>query len=269
MLLCQAPQCPTSCLWYRWTLRYEPVCATQSHRCLQRLWTRGLWSYWSSTLLSVCLVMSTITSRFSSLNPRVSLVSMERVDRVVVELPTSDVAPGGHLAISPATDQFTPLNPQESQVSYLSSVQLSPNRVRIYVDIDTLDVFPVLAASPRTDGYIPLISPVSSPGSPAAGSLPDEVAASCDSTIGSLATSLSITYHAANLQLLSPPLIPLPDTVLLHADPALLLKLTQTYHDFLPPQEPVPSVDPPLGLFCPVRGRLMRQPSQLPPAIIC
>ena len=53
---------------------------------------------------------------------------------------------------------------------------------------------------------------------------------------------------------MTPPLIPLPDTVLLHADSTLLLELTQTYHDFLPPHEPVPAVDtPPLtsrkGLF--------------------
>ena len=186
----------------------------------------------------VCLDISTITSRFAPLNSRVSPVSMESIDRVVVESPTSDVALGGHLDISPVTDQFAPLTPQESQVSQLSSVQLSPNRVRLDFDMDTLDVFPVFPVSPKTDGYLPLISHVSSPGSPAAGSLLDEVALSRDSTIGSLATSLSITDHAANLQLLSPPLIPLPDTVLLHAglpliqlpdtvflhaDPALLL----------------------------------------------
>ena len=40
---------------------------------------------------------------------------------------------------------------------------------------------------------------------------------------------------------MTPPLIPLPDTVLLHANPALLLELTQIYHDFHLPQEPVPA----------------------------
>ena len=114
--------------------------------------------------------MSTITSRFSPLNSPVSLVSMESVDRVAVESPKSDLAPVVHLDISPVTDQFAPLNPQES---HLSSVQLSPNRVRVDYDIDTLDAFPVFAASPRSGGYLPLISPISSPGSPAAGSLPD------------------------------------------------------------------------------------------------
>ena len=85
----------------------------------------------------------------------------------------------------------------------------------------------------------------SSLGSLAAGSLPDEAAESRDNTIRSTATLLSITDHAANLQLLTPPLNPFPDEVLLQADPALLFKLTQTYNDFLPPQEPVPAVDPP------------------------
>ena len=61
--------------------------------------------------------------------------------------------------------------------------------------------------------------------------------------------SLSITDHAANLHLLAEPLIPLTEAVLLHTDPALLLKLTQTHHDFLPPQEPVPSVNPPQAVL--------------------
>ena len=37
--------------------------------------------------------MLTITSRFSTLNPQVSPISTEIVDRVVVESPVSDVAP--------------------------------------------------------------------------------------------------------------------------------------------------------------------------------
>ena len=84
-----------------------------------------------------------------------------------------------------------------------------------------------------------------SPTALAAGSLLDEATGSYHSTIGSPATSLSITDHAANLQLLSEQLSPLPDAVLLHTDPALLLELTQTYHDFIPPQKSIPSVDPP------------------------
>ena len=107
-----------------------------------------------------------------------------------------------------------------------------------------------LQASPRSVGYLPLLLHISSPespssrASPVAGSLPDEAAELCDSAIGSPATSLSITDHTANLQLLTPPLIPLLGTILVQADPALLLELTQTYQDFfLLPQEPVPAVD--------------------------
>ena len=172
------------------------------------------------------------------------LVSTEGVDWVVVELPVSNVVLVVELNMFPDTSQFALLNPQGSQVSsHLSLVQLSPNRVRFDFDLDTIDVF---AASPRSGGYLPLISPVSSLQSPSshaspdAGSLPDEAAASRDSAIGSPATSLSITDHTADLHLMTPPLIPIPDMVFLQADPALLLELTQTYYDFLPPQEPVP-----------------------------
>ena len=56
-------------------------------------------------------------------------------------------------------------------------------------------------------------------------------------------TSLSITDHAANLHLLSEPLI--PDEILFDTDPARLLDLTQIYQDCVPPQGPVPSVVPP------------------------
>ena len=162
--------------------------------------------------------MSTITSQFSPLNPRVSRFSTESVDRLAVESPVSDDVPIVELDMIPDVSQFALLNPQGSQVSQLSSVQLSPNRVRLDFDMDTVDVFPVFVASPRSGGYLPPVSPVSSPelpssrASPAAGSLPDEAAASRDRVIGSLSTSLSITDHRANLRLLTPPLIPLPDT---------------------------------------------------------
>ena len=188
----------------------------------------------------VCSDMSTIRSRFSPLNSLVSPVSMESVDWVVVESPPSNVTLVAHLDTPPVTNLVVPLVSRESQESHLSSVQLLPNKVRVDYDIDTLDVFPVFSVSPRSDGYQPLVSPVSSQGSLTAGSLPDEAAASRASTFGSSAMSLSITDHAANLQLLTPPLIPLPDAVLLQADPALLFKLTQTYSDFLLPRSRLP-----------------------------
>ena len=81
-----------------------------------------------------------------------------------------------------------------------------------------------------TDIYPCVIIPVSKPGSPgapaapAAGSLLDVAAGLRDSSIGSRCL-------AQTMQLLSPLLIPLPDTVLLHTDPALLLELTQISHD--------------------------------------
>ena len=104
-------------------------------------------------------------SRFSPLNPPGSPVSMVSVDQVVVESPTSYDAPVVPLEISPVADHLATLNPQESQVSRLSSVQLSPNRVceDLY---NTLDVFPMFTVSPRTDGYLPCVSPVTSPSSP-------------------------------------------------------------------------------------------------------
>ena len=74
----------------------------------------------------------------------------------------------------------------------------------------------------------------------------DEAAEPCVSTIGSPATSLSITDHTAELHLMTPLLIPLTDTVYIQSDPTLLLQLAQAYQGFLPPQPPVPAVDPPV-----------------------
>ena len=102
-----------------------------------------------------------------------------------------------------AADRVVTLLPQESHLSQLSSVQLSPNRVREDFDFDTMDVFPMLPVSPRTDGYFPSVSPVSSPNT------------LFDSAVGSPVTSLSITDYAADLTLLLEPLIPLPDAMLL------------------------------------------------------
>ena len=73
--------------------------------------------------------MSTITNRFSPLNPQKSQVSMLSVDQVVVESATSYEAPVVSMDVSQAADRVVTIIPQESQVSQLSSVQLSPNRV--------------------------------------------------------------------------------------------------------------------------------------------
>ena len=102
-----------------------------------------------------------------------SPVSMMSVNQVVAESPTSNDAPVVPLDISPVADHLVTLNPQESQVSRLSSVQLSPNRVQEDFDFDMLDIFPMFPVSLRTDGYLPCVSPVSSLVSPAVGSLLD------------------------------------------------------------------------------------------------
>ena len=59
----------------------------------------------------VCSDMPTIRSRFS---PLVSPVSMESVDRVVVESPPSNVALVVHLDTPPVTNLVAPLVSRES-----------------------------------------------------------------------------------------------------------------------------------------------------------
>ena len=63
--------------------------------------------------------MSSIMSRFSPLNPRLSPVSTASVDRVVVESQVSDDVPIIELDMLPDVSQFALLNPQRSQVSHL------------------------------------------------------------------------------------------------------------------------------------------------------
>ena len=87
----------------------------------------------------VALGMSTI--RFLPLNPRQSPVSVLSVPQIVFESLTSYEALVGSKDVCPAADWVLLFLPQESQVSQLSSVQLSPNRVREDYDFDTKDVF--------------------------------------------------------------------------------------------------------------------------------
>ena len=91
---------------------------------------------------------------------------------------------------------------QFSQLSGLSSVQLSPNRVCEDYTYNTLDVFPLFQVSPEAEGYFPDTSPVTPPNlrnlpkSPytlAHGYLPPEATGSLDSFVGSPVTSLSLT----------------------------------------------------------------------------
>ena len=161
-----------------------------------------------------------------------------------VEYRGVDVSPELGSDMLTTMSRFLPLRPPVSPVS-LDGVDLV---VSEDFDFGTMDVFPVFTVSPETDGYFPRISPVSSPGSPVAqtaGSVLDEATGSFHSTLGSPAASLSKTHHAANLRLLSEPLIPLPDAVFLQADPTLLLDLTPSYDDCITTQVPVASVSPP------------------------
>ena len=103
---------------------------------------------------------------------------------------------------------------------------------------DTLYVFPVFQVSQEHVGYLPETSPVtspeahskqSSPLAPAPGYRLNEVTGSFDSMVGSPVTSLSVTDYTAHLAMLSEPLIPLPNELLLLPLPV--------------PMRPIPSPD--------------------------
>ena len=131
--------------------------------------------------------MSTTTSRFSPLSPRLSPVSMISVPQIVVDSPMLYEAPVDSKDVCPAADRVAPLLPHESQLSQLSSVQLSPNQVRADYDFDIMDVFPMYAVSPRNERYFPSVSPITtmnalskpcSPVTPATSSRMDETTGS-------------------------------------------------------------------------------------------
>ena len=88
-------------------------------------------------------VVFTIMSWFQPLNPPHSPVPTSSQEQIVVDSPTVCEAPVGSIDVSPDYDRMVQILPLESQVSLLSSVQLSPNRVREDFNYDTLDVFPV------------------------------------------------------------------------------------------------------------------------------
>ena len=127
------------------------------------------------------------------------------MNRGVVVSPVFDVMSVMDSDGLPVMGRLTPLDPQGSQVSHLSSVQLSPNRVQSDIDVDAVELLNVFETSPRSEGVLHLLSPISTPespllrASPAAGSLPDEVAESRDRAIASPAMSLSITNHTPDL----------------------------------------------------------------------
>ena len=134
-------------------------------------------------------------SRFLPLRSPVSPVSPDGVEQVVVESPTPYDVPVVAFNISSVGEQLEICNPRESRELPLSSVPLSPNRVSGDFDFGTMDVFPVFTVSPNTDGYLPHISRVSSPGSPVvptAGSVLDEATGSFHSTLVSVYSYVSV-----------------------------------------------------------------------------
>ena len=199
--------------------------------------------------------MSTITSRFSSLNPQLSPVSMLSIPQIVVKSPTSYEAPIGSKDVCPAADWVV--------TSGVSCVPVVIGAVvaqlgAAYYDFDTMDVFPMYAVSPRNDGYFPSVIPISppnalsksgSPVTPATGSLMNEASGSFDSAVGSPVTSLSITDYTADLNLLSEPLIQHSEVMLLQPTPAPVWP--HTYPGFQPSHTLALSVDPsPAVLSC-------------------
>ena len=103
-------------------------------------------------------------------------------------------------------------------LSAVSSVQISPNRVREDCSSVTLDVYPVYEVSTNTTYYVPTISPVTPQipeGSllpPGPESLPLGAPASLDSL---LAYDITLLDRDTDLSLLAVPLLPLPDDLLL------------------------------------------------------
>ena len=103
--------------------------------------------------------MSLQLSRFQPLNRSHSPVDISSDSQVVVESPSHYEAPAVPVNISVLVESIVQL----SQISALSSVQLSPNWVHEDYSYDTMDVFPVFQVSPEIDRYLPATSPVTPP----------------------------------------------------------------------------------------------------------
>ena len=98
-------------------------------------------------------------SQFQPLNRPQSLVSISSDLQVVVESPSHYEAPAVPVNISALIESVVHL----SHICALSSVQLSPNRVREDYTYDTVDEFPVFQVSPDAAEYLPATSPVTLP----------------------------------------------------------------------------------------------------------
>ena len=109
---------------------------------------------------------------------------------------------------------------QMSQVSGLSSIQLSPNRVCEHFSCVTVDVFPVYQVSPDITGYLPATSPVTPPVPESLPTSPvhlgsDSLSPGTTGSFDSLVGCRSLIEQEPDLSCLSPLLVPLPDSLIL------------------------------------------------------
>ena len=140
--------------------------------------------------------------------------------------------------------RFEPLNLSEAQESWLSLVQLSPNRVRTDFDVDSEDLYPLFDTSPVSDGDLSLISPATIHESISTDSEGKTESFHIAGVSPATSASMSTTYRTAELQLLSPPPAPLPSSIQVETDSILLFRLATAYHKWL--SQPVPVSSPSL-----------------------
>ena len=98
-------------------------------------------------------------SRIQPLNPPQSPVTS--TSQLVVELPSHYEAPALPINITTLVESVVHL----SQIFALSSVPMSPNRVRAVYTFDTVAVFPVFQVSPDDVQYLSATSQVTPPAS--------------------------------------------------------------------------------------------------------
>ena len=132
--------------------------------------------------------------------------------QIVMESPSHYDAPAVPINITALAERVVQL----SQISALSSVPMSPNWVREDYIYDTVDVFPVFQVSPDDTKYLPATSPVteivlSSLIPPDPDCLPPGATGSFESILD----CQSLIEQATDFSRLSPPLVPLPDDLIL------------------------------------------------------
>ena len=136
-------------------------------------------------------------------------------------------------------------------LSAISSVPISPNRVREDCSSITLDVYPVYEVSPDTTGYVPATRPVMLPSSEVCFVAYSRSGASPSGTPppppvslnGVVACDITLLDRSTDLSLLAIPLLPLPDGLLLVPVTASDQPSTSIEHPL--PREQLPHVASP------------------------